>query len=92
MSNRNKIELEAAEDLNKTYRQLLTDIHEELLHENRPQVDNIKHALKRMASFFAKRELENAKVQNRMNWFTIIVGFFTIINVIIYIATLFNSK
>lgn len=89
MSTREQIKAEAIEDLGKTYEQLLTDIHEELLHDKRPQVDNIKHALKRMASFFAKRELENANVQRRMNLFTIVVGIFTIVNVIVYLLSVF---
>ncbi|MDO8570738.1 MAG: hypothetical protein Q7R97_04100 [Candidatus Daviesbacteria bacterium] len=89
MNNRDKIHNEAIEDLNKTYEQLLTDIHEELLHETRPQVDNIKHALKRIASFFTKKELESAKVQRLMNRFTVTVGVFTIVNVVVYLLSLF---
>ena len=86
--NRKKIKLEVIEDLNKSYEQLLTDIHEELLNKKRDQIDNVRHALKRVASFFAKRELESARIQRRMNWFTVIVGLFTIINVIVYFLTL----
>ncbi len=79
MTDTEKINLEAKEDINKTYEHLLTDIHVELLNKERGQVDNISHALKRVASFFAKRELENAKIQKRMNYFTITVGISTII-------------
>ncbi len=93
MTDREKVNLEVKEDLKKSYEQLLTDVHEELLNKKRKQMDNIRHALKRVASFFAKREKENAEIQKRMNRFTknigiftIIVGIFTILGVVISLS------
>lgn len=44
MSNRPQIKREVEEDLAKTDEQLLTDIHQEILREDRPIEQNMIHA------------------------------------------------
>ncbi len=63
---REEVEKEVNEDLKKSYHQLLVDIHEELLHDNRSLEDNIRHAQKRIMSLFARMGYDSEKAQNRM--------------------------
>jgi len=51
---RQTAEAEAKLDLKKPPEQLLADIHEELLREDRPVGENLAHANKRMASLTAR--------------------------------------
>ena len=52
------------EDLAKSYKQLLVDIHEELLGgKPRSDPDRIKHSLKRISSLFAKMGMDSQKTQ-----------------------------
>jgi len=85
---RKQIKKEVEEDLSKSYKQSLIDIHEELLYPERSTVDNIRHCIKRMSSLFAKMGMDNQKTQKRINTFTIIVGVFTIVNVVVYLLAL----
>jgi hypothetical protein len=63
MPTRDAVTTEVKEDLAKTTDHLLTDIHDEFLHEGRSDIDNIKHGLKRQASMFARIEKDNRKIQ-----------------------------
>ena len=52
MPSRSEIEKEVQEDLTKSDKQLLVDIHEEILCDGRSLPENLIHAQKRLASLF----------------------------------------
>ena len=53
---------EANEDLQKSIKHLLIDVHHELLRQNRTPLENIMHAQKRLASLTVKNAIENEKL------------------------------
>lgn len=59
---RSDIEKEVVEDLSKTDQQLLTDVHEEILRNDRGVNENIAHAYKRLASLFAISAIASREV------------------------------
>jgi len=73
---RKAAEIETGRDLNKCVEQLVCDVHEEILYQNRSPLQNIAGAQQRMVSMMAKI----AKSNNRTNIFLLI---FTIAMVII---------
>ena len=82
---REKVEQEVNEDLRKPYHQLLVDIHEELLHPGRPTEDDIRHALKRIMSLFARMGHDSEKVQKRMLTLTYLIIALVVIQIILYL-------
>ncbi len=51
---RARFEAIVQEDLRKSYRHLLRDVHEELEHPHRQQIENVTHGWKRIASLFVR--------------------------------------
>jgi len=82
---REEVKKEVNEDLKKSYHQLLVDIHEELLHDGRSLEDNVRHALKRITSLFARMGYDSAKAQKRMCCLTYVIIFLGVVQMILYI-------
>jgi len=70
MASRTEIEKEVKEDLAKSEEQLLVDIHEEILRDDRSISENLIHAQKRLASLFVKlsrQAEESTKETTKLN-------------------------
>ncbi len=80
---REEVVKEVNEDLKKPYHQLLVDIHEELLHDGRSPVDNIRHAQKRSMSLFARMGIDSEKLQNQMRYLTYLIIALVVIQIIL---------
>jgi hypothetical protein len=92
---RSEIEKEVEDDLAKSPKHLLVDIHEEILKQDRPIDQNMIHAYKRFASLLthsaiASREAadENIKLQQKIAKLTKGIWVFTIVLIIISLAVL----
>lgn len=86
MTSRTEIEKEVKEDLAKSDGQLLVDIHEEILRDDRSISENLIHAQKRLASLFVKlsRQAEEStkettKLNKRLLYLTWVIAILTAI-------------
>lgn len=91
LNNRASVEREATLDLNKSTEQLLADIHEELINEDRSAEYNLAHAQKRLASVMVRTAISNersAKVLLRLTW---VLVFLTVVLVILTVVMLLKT-
>ena len=86
---RSDAEVSAEEDLSKDIKQLLVDVHHELLLEERPgssaplHTENLVHAQKRLASLTVKNAIENVKLQKEISKLTKQIRVYTIVLVVL---------
>lgn len=74
-THRKKAEEEAHLDLEKSHRQLLVDIHDELLRDDRTPELNFVHAQKRIASLYVRVAESVDRQSQRIYWLTwVLVG------------------
>lgn len=79
---RERFEAAVQEDLGKSYRHLLRDVHEELEHPDRTPEENVMHDWKRMASLFVRmgEQFERSQGQlTRLTWVVIAVAVLQVI-------------
>ena len=87
---REQIEKEAREDLSKTDFQLLSDIHQEILRNDRSLKENAIHAMKRFSSLVTRSTIasnksseENIKLQDKVKFLTYIIIGLVVVQIII---------
>ena len=87
---REKIEELAKEDLSKIDLQLLTDIHQEILRNDRSLPENLIHAMKRFSSLVTRSTIasnksseENIKLQDKVKFLTYIIIGLVVVQIII---------
>jgi len=93
LTHRQLAEEEATRDFLKSPRQLMSDVHDEILRTDRPPEQNLIHAFKRLGSMFGaaaeasnkasaenlKLQVEVAKLNIRLYWLTIVVSVLTVV-------------
>jgi hypothetical protein len=79
---RDALSAEVREDLSKSYKQLLTDVYEELLKQPDHE-DALRHGLKRACSLFAKMGLDSAQTQADVRFLTWWIACLTVVMVVV---------
>jgi len=72
-------ELETDRDLDKPLEQLVCDVHEETNNKDRPPLENIAHAQKRMVSMMARIAKSNTILTKWIIILTVIIAIMTLI-------------
>jgi len=77
MKSRSEIEKEVKDDLAKSDMQLLVDVHEEILRDNRSMPENLIHAQKRLGSLSVRLARQTEKLNNRLLYLTLVLVILT---------------
>ncbi len=79
LDSRNRAEKEAEKDLKKPWRQLLADVHHEILYPDRPVEERIAQANKRMVSLMARAAIAQEKSSQVLLLLTGVLLMFTVV-------------